>query len=121
MDRIPRITGLIAGFSLLLNALSVAAQDLPADLIRGKALYRNHCATCHGQTGRGDGPAAASLRVAPADFHRFRSFLKSDEELLRIIEHGIVFSPMHAWSDNLTEGQMTDILAYIRLLSLESN
>jgi hypothetical protein len=27
--------------------------------------------------------------------HRFSSFLKSDEELLQTIEHGVVFSPVH--------------------------
>lgn len=117
MHRMPRPFGFIAGFSLLLSVLSVAAQDIPADLNRGKAVYQSHCATCHGITGWGDGPAAASLTVAPANFHRFRSFLKSDEELLRTIEHGIVFSPMHAWSGSLTEGQMADVLAYVRLLS----
>lgn len=117
MHRISRILGLIAGASVLLTTLSVTAQDLLADLTRGKTIYQTHCSTCHGQTGWGDGPTAASLRVAPANFHRFRSFLKSDEDLLRTIEHGIVFSPMHAWSGNLTEGQMTDVLAYVRLLS----
>ena len=104
------------GVSLLLSAATVAAQNLPADLPRGKTLYQNHCATCHGQTGWGDGPTAASLRVAPENFHRFRSFLKSDEELLRTIEHGIVFSPMHAWSDSFA-----DALAYVRLLSQQGD
>lgn len=117
MHKMSRTLGVAACVGLLLGALPVAAQDLPADLPRGKALYQNHCATCHGQTGWGDGPTAASLRVAPANFHLFRSFLKSDEELLRTIEHGIVFSPMHAWTGSLTEGQMIDVLAYVRLLS----
>lgn len=112
---------IIMTISLLLSALSAAAQDLPADLVRGKTLYENHCATCHGMTGQGNGPAAASLRVAPANFHRFHSFLKSDEELLRTIEHGIVFSPMHAWSGSLTEEQMFDVLAYVRQLSQQDN
>ena len=66
------------------------------------------------------GPAAADLKVAPADFHRFRSFLKSDEELLRTIEHGVVFSPMHSWRGQLTDGEMLDVLAYIRLLSQQA-
>jgi len=121
MLRISRTLASVTGVSFLLSVLSVAAQDLPADLTRGKALYQDHCATCHGQTGWGDGPTAASLRVAPANFHRFRSFLKSDEELLRTIEHGIVFSPMHAWTGSLTEGQMVDVLAYVRLLSQQGN
>jgi mono/diheme cytochrome c family protein len=80
-------------------------------------MYERHCRNCHGSGGRGDGPAAASLKIKPADFHRFRSFLKSDEELLRTIEHGVVFSPMHAWRGQLTDEEMQDILAHVRLLS----
>jgi hypothetical protein len=33
----------------------------------GEVLYRLYCASCHGVTGRGDGPLAASLRKPPAD------------------------------------------------------
>ncbi len=93
------------------------AQEYPPDLTRGKAVYERHCQSCHGAAGYGDGPAAESLRVAPANFHRFRSFLRSDEELLRTIEHGVVFSPMHSWRGELTDGEMQDVVAYIRLLS----
>ncbi len=95
---------------------SAAAQDFPPDVTRGKAIYQRHCLSCHGAGGWGDGPDAAALRVPPANFHRFKSFLKSDEELLRTIEHGIVFSPMHSWQGQLTETERQDALAYIRLL-----
>lgn len=93
------------------------AQDYPPDLARGKAIYERHCQSCHGPGGYGDGPAAKTLTVPPANFQRFRSFLKSDEELLRTIEHGVVFSPMHSWRGELTDGEMQDVVAYIRLLS----
>jgi mono/diheme cytochrome c family protein len=112
----------LAGFLLLISPSisSLYAQDYPADLMRGKATYERDCQNCHGSGGRGDGPAAASLTIQPADFHRFRSFLKSDEELLRTIEHGVVFSPMHAWRGQLTDEEMQDILAYVRLLSQQA-
>jgi mono/diheme cytochrome c family protein len=96
---------------------SVQAQDYPPDRARGKALYERHCQACHGQTGRGDGPDVPSLKIPPANFQKFQSFLKSDEELLRTIEHGVVFSPMHAWRGQLTDGEMQDVVAYIRVLS----
>ncbi|HMU28589.1 MAG: cytochrome c [Nitrospira sp.] len=92
------------------------AQEFPPDAAKGKAVYERHCLACHGAGGRGDGPDAAGLTVPPANFHRFKSFLKSDEELLRTIEHGVVFSPMHAWQGQLTETERQDALAYIRLL-----
>jgi len=27
----------------------------------GKPMYKDYCATCHGATGKGDGPAAATI------------------------------------------------------------
>ncbi len=39
------------------------------DPARGKTLYVEHCAACHGAEGRGDGKAAKGLSPAPANFH----------------------------------------------------
>jgi mono/diheme cytochrome c family protein len=80
-------------------------------------VYQRHCQACHGARLGGDGPDAKPLKVAPANFHRFSSLLKSDEALLRTIEHGVVFSPMHAWRGQLTDGEMQDVVAYIRQLA----
>lgn len=33
----------------------------------GKEMYKAYCASCHGEDGRGHGPAAAALRTPPAD------------------------------------------------------
>jgi len=33
----------------------------------GKQMYTSYCAPCHGIDGRGNGPAATALRVAPTD------------------------------------------------------
>jgi mono/diheme cytochrome c family protein len=105
------------GFIGLLFVPLLEAQEYPADITRGKGIYERHCQACHGVGGWGDGPDGQALKVPPANFHRFLSFLKSDEELLRTIEHGVVFSPMHAWRGQLTDGEMQDVVAYIRLLS----
>ena len=105
------------GLISLLFAPLLQAQEYPADITRGKDVYQRNCQGCHGVGGWGDGPDAKALKIAPANFHRFSSFLKSDEELLRTIEHGVVFSPMHAWRGQLTDGEMQDVVAYIRLLA----
>jgi len=31
------------------------------------AMFENYCAACHGKSAKGDGPAAAALKKAPAD------------------------------------------------------
>jgi mono/diheme cytochrome c family protein len=39
-----------------------------ASLAEGKALYTQHCASCHGKKGKGDGPKAAQLDTECGDF-----------------------------------------------------
>ena len=36
--------------------------DTPEALRRGRALFQRHCTVCHGQGGKGDGPAGAEAR-----------------------------------------------------------
>lgn len=44
-------------------------QELPPLIrsVKGSDLFRAYCASCHGLDAKGDGPAAASLKVKPAD------------------------------------------------------
>jgi mono/diheme cytochrome c family protein len=39
----------------------------PTSPASGQEMYTAYCAVCHGNDGRGNGPAAEALRVAPAD------------------------------------------------------
>ena len=36
----------------------------------GREIFLRRCASCHGDAGRGDGPAAGALRTPPADLTR---------------------------------------------------
>jgi len=56
---------LVAALTPLPSARPPSRQ--PADATAGRALYLTHCATCHGRAGRGDGPMAPYLRVAPTN------------------------------------------------------
>jgi mono/diheme cytochrome c family protein len=38
------------------------APDVPEAVAKGRALFQRHCTACHGQRGRGDGPASAGAR-----------------------------------------------------------
>ena len=33
----------------------------------GAQMYQSYCASCHGKTGKGDGPAASALKTRPTD------------------------------------------------------
>ena len=39
-----------------------------AEYTQGKNLYENKCQMCHGQDGKGNGPAAAAFNPKPVDF-----------------------------------------------------
>ncbi|MFC2966776.1 c-type cytochrome [Acidimangrovimonas pyrenivorans] len=55
----------LAGVTLV--ALVAACTGQPPQVAAGRASYQDLCAGCHGVDGRGDGPAAADLKVKPAD------------------------------------------------------
>jgi mono/diheme cytochrome c family protein len=40
------------------------------DSLEGQALYREYCAVCHGESGKGDGPMSHALKAQPADLTR---------------------------------------------------
>jgi len=66
------------------------------DLARGQQLYGEHCASCHGATGAGDGPGAPALRPRPANL------IEHDYSQRRVAEalwHGVPGSAMPAWRD----------------------
>jgi putative copper export protein/mono/diheme cytochrome c family protein len=60
-----------------------------ASIARGQALYVANCAACHGQEGEGSGPAAAGLRIKPADLTMPHLWEHSDGEMFWWLTHGI--------------------------------
>jgi mono/diheme cytochrome c family protein len=52
---------------IALLALSGAVQAADYVAMSGKDLYARFCASCHGASGRGDGPVASSLKVEVPD------------------------------------------------------
>jgi cytochrome c oxidase cbb3-type subunit 3 len=92
-----------------------------ADAEQGKKLYGQFCASCHGQSGKGDGPAAAALNPKPRD-HTNKEYMSkmSDEEMFSVIKNGgasVGKSPlMPPWSASLKDEQIRDVMAYVRTL-----
>jgi mono/diheme cytochrome c family protein len=48
--------------------VSALIEVTPELIAEGKSLYSVNCASCHGNTGHGDGPAAAALNPKPRNF-----------------------------------------------------
>ncbi|WP_437681352.1 FTR1 family protein [Sorangium sp. So ce131] len=65
------VAALIAGLRTeLVNAFQIEEAPRAApNAARGKGLYLEHCATCHGETGRADTARAATFTPRPVNFH----------------------------------------------------
>jgi mono/diheme cytochrome c family protein len=92
------------------------------DQTEGKKLYTTYCSSCHGDNGKGDGPAAKALPIKPAD-HTDGSVMNplSDKFLTDVISKGgsaVGKSPMMpAWGGQLNEKQVRNIVAYLRSIA----
>lgn len=51
----------------MLPAVGRAAADDSPTVDWGRDLYMSYCVSCHGWTGKGDGPAGLALKSPPAD------------------------------------------------------
>ncbi|MCC6273925.1 MAG: c-type cytochrome [Deltaproteobacteria bacterium] len=107
-------------------ALGKISASTPESLQRGKELYAaNGCISCHGETGRGDGPASKSLlddqgRPIPARDYTKGQYLGGDtpEAIHMRLRTGLDGTGMPAFSENLTMEQGWDMAHYV--LSLRS-
>src|ERR1044071_5544347 len=80
----------------------------------GMSFYPENCAACHGPYGYGDGPAAASLPVRPADLTGAHLYHHGEGTLFWWVSHGVPDSPMPGFADQLTDTQRWDALAFLR-------
>jgi mono/diheme cytochrome c family protein len=77
LSKLPCVASLLVASALLTagSANSAVTQEKvikktavqQSDASSGKAMFTSYCAACHGPAGKGDGPAASELKVAPSD------------------------------------------------------
>jgi len=90
------------------DATSVAA---------GKKAFEEHCTDCHGDAGKGDGPAAQYTDPKPPDLTDAEwKHGSSDGEIFTVIHDGVHDTDMKAFSKKLNEHQIWDVVNYIRSL-----
>lgn len=89
-----------------------------ANVDRGKVIYKEYCAQCHGASGKGDGPAASGLSPKPA-VHANIAFDKLPMEYLyNVIYHGGrsvgKSTNMPYWGLTIGQQGVADVIAYLK-------
>jgi high-affinity iron transporter len=83
---------------------------------RGQQLFAQNCATCHGPSGKGDGPAAAALNPKPQDLTDDQwKHGGSPEQIFQTITNGVPGTAMVSWS-SLPEADRKALVAYVQSL-----
>ncbi len=80
--------------------------------------YNTFCASCHGSSGEGDGPAAAALSTHPANFSDCAMMSKmSDDTMFNVIKNGGAATgrskDMPAWRSGFEDGEIHDLAAFL--------
>jgi mono/diheme cytochrome c family protein len=119
-------TTLAAAVAALCASL-VAADTSAGSAAAGKTLYDINCMTCHGTTGKGDGPVGIALNPRPRDFSTGDFVFDptkdgkkgTDEDLVMVIKNGAAAyggSPLMAPWPILSDADVQNLIAYIRAL-----
>jgi mono/diheme cytochrome c family protein len=102
--------------AVLLSAGLARAQEKPvkkepiqaSNPSSGAEMFKQYCAVCHGKDGKGDGPAAADLKTAPADL---TALAKKNggtfptDHVSNVLRNGVK-APAHGTSDMPTWGPL---------------
>ena len=133
-----RSAGALALIALAAGPAAAAEKPEPSLLATsGERLYVQHCAVCHGSSGRGDGPFGGILRTAPADLTTIAARNGGafpDAEITRFVD-GQFVPPAHGtrqmpiWGrwlgqsiapgtepDEVARGEILAILEYLKTL-----
>lgn len=87
-------------------------------IVHGGKLFAANCTACHGVDGRGDGPAAKSLPLPPADLTAEHFWAHSDGELYWYVSHGFPAPDggvaMPGFGGTLSSEAIWDVIDYLR-------
>jgi mono/diheme cytochrome c family protein len=80
-----------------------------------KKLYITNCSPCHGDKGRGDGPAAQGLNPKPADHTSVKVQSETDGAIFWKLSEGR--NPMPGYKKIFSEDQRWELVNYIRTMA----
>ena len=83
-------------------------------LASGRKVYQDNCIACHKEDGTGGEVTIEGKTLNPDDLSSEKIKGFSDEKITGYIMNGVIEDGMPAFKDKLSEGQMRDVVKYIR-------
>jgi mono/diheme cytochrome c family protein len=103
----------IISATALLALVLVGTNVLAADAQPGKAVYDKHCASCHGNDGKGNPAIAKALGEKGLNLTSKEATQKSDEQLMKVVAEGEGKMPAFK---SLSQDEQKQVVTYIRSL-----
>lgn len=100
-------------------ALKNPVKATPASIAAGKKLYDTQCATCHGDSGKGDGKMAASITTGPKPSDLTDASWKhgsTDGEIFTLIRDGSKGTGMRGYAARMKPDDIWNVVNYLRTL-----
>jgi cytochrome c oxidase cbb3-type subunit III len=116
---------LMAGGAIAYSVLRKSAGPPPAEiagdalLVEGRTIYLARCVSCHGASGKGDGPIAKGITGPPPGDLAVRSWKHGDrpEQILNVVTRGVPGTSMSPWKDVLDARERRAVSAYVYYLA----
>ncbi|MCO6431924.1 MAG: cytochrome c [Deltaproteobacteria bacterium] len=109
-------------FAAVVIASITPSRAAAADLEKGKALFAQRCATCHGALGAGDGPVAQSLppESKPRNLNEGAfKFATDDAKMKELLQKGgaaVGLNPLMPPTVGLSDADLENIIAFVHSL-----
>jgi cytochrome c oxidase cbb3-type subunit 3 len=117
--------GLLAGGALALTLLRTPPPPPPAAiaddplLVEGRSVYLARCLSCHGESGRGDGPIAKGLAGPPVGDLTDADWKHGDRpnQVFAVVAQGVRDTAMPPWNTALGDRELRGVTAYVYYLA----
>jgi len=114
-----RVAGPVLLSMFFVAAVGSGSSAAGGNVAKGKVLFTNLCIRCHGVDGKGDAHMKFNPPVADLSSPAVQS--KLDASLMKAIHDGRKDTAMGAWKFVLSDEEIRDVTAYVRVLGSHTN